>query len=319
MITALEMILFFQARNVKEKWLFGSSLFLSFLAMICQQSMSGYVMILVLLLILLKPALKEKTIFLAYLEIYLLLFGSCSFLYMTGYFIPEHFTTYDPITYLVAFSPLPLLCLFVTTLMYMLISFTAKEVHLTFLHKYIVGFFGVLLGFYILLCVINTLYPQITPFLNGISAFTFDRHWGSTRGGTYTIAFQAYVSLPPWRWLVGIGPDCFLTYVYSNLDKVTMARHFQSPPMANAHNEFLTMLVNTGLFGLISYAGIFLSSIRNALKSTNPFIKVVLFGILGYIINNLFSFQQVISTPFVFALLGILENLLRKEQKNASN
>lgn len=318
-ITAMEMVLYFEAKTAKTKWLFGSVLFLSFLAMICQGSISGYVTILVLMLILLKSALKEKAALLTYLEICLLLFGGCSLMYMTGYFIPNTFVEYDPITYLVAFSPLPLICLFVTFLVHMLICFTTKDLHLTALYKYIVTFTGVAFILYLLLCLINTLFPDITPFLNGISAFTFDRFWWSTRGGTYTIGVQAYVSLPWWRWLIGIGPDCFLTYVYDNLDKVTMAKCFKLQPLANAHNEFLTMLVNTGLFGVVSYVGIFVSSIKKTLKSENLFIKVILFGILGYIINNFFSFQQVISTSFVFVLLGILENLLREERANASN
>ena len=240
-------------------------------------------------------------------------------MYTTGYFMPGRFVEYDPITYLVAFSPLPLICLFVASLIYILVSFAIKGLDLGFLYKYIAGFIGIVFLGYLLVCLINTLFPQATPFLNEFSAFTFDRFWWSTRGGTYTIGFQAFISLPWWRWFVGIGPDCFLTYVYNNLDKVTMAECFKLQPLANAHNEFLTMLVNTGILGAVSYAGIFISGIKNALKSTNPFIKVILFGILGYIVNNLFSFQQVISTSFVFVLLGILENLLRKEPQNASN
>ena len=312
MITAMEMGLYFYSKNSKGKWLFGSSLFLSLLAMICQGSTSGYVTILILLLFLLKPALKNKKAFLSYLEIYLLLFGGCSLLYLTGYFIPGRFVEYDPITYLVAFSPLPLICLFIMSLVYMLTNFATKDFRLGFLYKYIVGLATFLFGLYLLFCLINTMFPHITPFFNNISAFTFDRFWWSTRGGTYTIGFQAYISLPWWRWFVGIGPDCFLTYVYDNLDKVTMAKCFKLQPLANAHNEWLTMLVNTGLLGTVSYIGIFVSSIKNAQNAINPFIKVIIFGILGYIINNLFSFQQVISTAFVFVLLGILENFSRK-------
>lgn len=319
MITAMELVLFFQADTRRKKWLLGGILFLSLSAMICQGSMSGYVTLFILLLLLLKPALQNKQSILRFLEIVLLLFGCCSVLYLTGYFIPGAYVEYDPIVYLAAFSPLPLICLFICSLLHMLVQFSAKDRNLSFLYKYIVVFIGFVFVCYLLLCLVNTLAPHRTPFLNGISAFTFDRFWWSTRGGTYTIGFQAYSSLPWWRQLIGIGPDCFLTYVYDNLDKITMAKYFKTQPLANAHNEFLTMLVNTGLLGAVSYAGIFLSTIKNAVKATNPFIKVILFGILGYMINNLFSFQQVISTSFVFVLLGILRNLLGKELSNASN
>ena len=319
MITALELVLYSQANTFKQKWLVGGILFLSLSAMICQGSMSGYVTLFILLLLLLKPALQNKHSILTFLEICLLLFGCCSVLYLTGYFIPGAYAEYDPIVYLVAFSPLPLICLFICSLLHMFISFSVKDRNLSFLYKYIVGSVAFVFVCYLLLCLVNTLTPNKTPFLNSISFFTFDRFWWSTRGGTYTVGFQAFLSLPWWRWFIGIGPDCFLTYVYNNLDKVTMAQCFKVQPLANAHNEFLTMLVNTGLLGAITYAGLFFNAIKKATKSANPFMKVILFGILGYVINNLFSFQQVISTSFVFVLLGILRNLLEKERKNASD
>lgn len=319
MITAMELILYFYSNSRKKKYLFGTALFFSLLAMICQGSMSGYITLLILLLLLLKTALKSKRSFLRYLEIYLFLFSGCTLTYITGYFIPGAYVEYDPIINLVAFSALPFICLFSVVILYMFLRFWTHDFDLSFLYKYVTGTVIVLFICYLVLCLVNTLFPYSTPFLNGISAFTFDRFWWSTRGGTYAIGVQAFISLPWWRWFIGIGPDCFLTYVYSHLDKVTVAECFKLQPLANAHNEFLTMLVNTGLLGLISYAGLFISSVKNALKSTNPFIKVILFGILGYMINNMFSFQQVISTSFVFVILGILENLLRKERLHASN
>lgn len=319
MIVAMELVFYFYAKNRKAKLLWGSALFFSLLALICQGSMSGYVALLVLLLLLLKPALNNKQAFMAYLEIYLLLFSGCTLTYITGYFIPGAYVEYDPIINLVAFSILPCISLFLVAILYIVLYFYTKDFHLSFLYKYVAGMTVALFAGYLVLCAVNTFCPNVTPFLNGNSFFTFNKYWWSTRGGTYAIGAQAYSSLPWYRKIVGIGPDCFLTYVYDNLDKVTVAKAFRIQPLANAHNEFLTMLVNTGLLGCISYAGIFISSIKNAYRNTNPFIKVILFGILGYMINNFFSFQQVISTSFVFVLLGILENLLKKEQENATN
>lgn len=318
-LVGMELVLYFQAKAWEKKLIFGITLFISLLALICQGSISGYVALFVLLLILLKPALACKQTFLTYLEIYLLLFSGCTLTYITGYFIPGAYVEYDAIVDLVAFSVLPCICLFCMAVLYMIIRFRTSTLHLTFLYKYIIGVVITLFVGYLILCTVNTLFPQATPFLNGISLFTFNRYWWSTRGGTYAIGVQAYLSLPWHRKIIGIGPDCFLTYVYDNLDKVTVAEHFKLQPLANAHNEFLTMLVNTGLLGLVTYAGIFAISIKNAFKNTKPFMKVILFGILGYMINNFFSFQQVISTPFVFVLLGMVENLLRKEKVNASN
>lgn len=319
MTVAMELIFYFMSKSLRVKLLSGIALFFSLMALICQGSMSGYITLFVLLLLLLKPALKHKQAFLTYLEIYVLLFSGCTLTYITGYFIPGSYVEYDPIINLVAFSPLPCICLFFIAIFYIFIYFGIKTLNLSFLYKYIVGSVIALFIVYLALCLINTCFPAITPFLNGNSFFTFDRFWWSTRGGTYAIGVQAFYSLPWYQKPVGIGPDCFLTYVYDNLEKVTVAKAFRTQPLANAHNEFLTMFVNTGLLGGISYVGIFVCSIKNTYRNTNPFIKMLLFGILGYMINNFFSFQQVISTSFAFTLLGLLENLLRKERKNATD
>lgn len=319
MLTAMELVLYFSASKKHDKILFGTTLFISLSAIICQGSMSGYVTLLFLLLLLLKPALQSKQAFLAYLEIYLFLFSGCTLTYVTGYFIPGAYVEYDTIVNLVAFSILPCFCLFCVAALYIAVYFGTQKIELTFLYKYVIGVVITVFIGYLGLCTVNTFMPQVTPFLNDNSLYTFDRFWWSTRGGTYAIGVQAFLSLPWYRMIFGIGPDCFLTYVYDNLDKVTVAKHFVIQPLANAHNELLTMLVNTGMAGLVAYAGIFITGIKNAYKSTNPFMKVLLFGILGYIVNNFFSFQQIISTPFVFVLLGMAESLVRKEQLHATN
>ncbi len=311
-LVGMELALYFFAVNRRAKIVWGITLLLSLTALIVQSSMSGYVALFIMLLILLKPALSGLTEFLTYTEIYLLLFGGCTLMYMTGYFVPNAYTIYDPLVNIVAFSPLPFLCLFLSVTFYMLIRFCDREVRLSFLYKYVVLLVVVLFILYLALCLINTLMPSLTPFLNGNGLFTLNRFWWSTRGGTYTIGVQAFFSLPWYRWFIGVGPDCFLTYVYENLDKVTMAKCFKIQPLANAHNEFLTILVNFGICGVACYAGLFINSIKNTLKSANPFMKIILFGIVGYITNNMFSFSQILNTPFVFVLLGILENTRRQ-------
>lgn len=318
-IVGMELYLYFQSKEKKEKCFFTLCLFLSLLSLICQGSMSGYATLLFLLLLLLRPALTSRHALLTYLEIYMLLFSGCTLTYISNYFIKGAYVEYDPIVNLVAFSPLPCVCLFLVASLYIIISFCTEKINLGFIYKYVVIVCIIFLAVYFIVCGINTFYPKITPFLNGNSFFTYNRYYFSTRGGTYTVGIQAFFSLPWYRKIMGIGPDCFLTYVYSHLDKISMAGCFQIQPLANAHNEFLTMLVNTGLLGCMAYMGIFFCSIKTALKTKNPYAKVVLYGILGYMINNFFSFQQIISTPFVFVLLGIIENFSRKEKINVTN
>lgn len=309
MITSLELYLYFYIQNFHMKCYLGAMLFLSMGAIICQGSTSGYAALFMLLLILLKEALKNIRNIQRFLEILLLLFGFCTLTYLTGYFIPGYYAESDPVTNLVAFSPLPFVCLFLTAALYILLSQCRRNISLSFLYRYIMGIFIALVLIYLLLCLVNTFWPFVTPVLNGKSLFTFSPYWFSTRGGTYAVGVEAFFSLSPLHKCTGIGPDCFLSYVYSHTANIPTASYFKIQPLANAHNELLTVLINTGILGCVFYAGIFISILKRGFSKKNPFINMLLFGILGYIINNMFSFQQVISTSFVFMLLGLCEAL----------
>ena len=312
-IVAMEIMIYFYSEDRKAKILWGTALTISLAALILQSSASGYAALFVLLLILLKPALSDLEKLLNYIEILLFLSGSCTLIYLTGYFAPGAYVIDDPYIDIIVFSPLGFIFWVICMALYIFLQSRMQPLKLQFLHKYIV--FSILTIFigYLTLCILNTANPKITPILNGNGLFTFDRFWWSTRGGTYTVGVQAYLSFPWYRWFIGIGPDCFLSYVYDNMDAIPMAQYFRTQPLANAHNELLTCLINYGLLGAVSYAGLFITNIKNSLKSTNPFVKIITFGILGYIINNFFSFSQILNTPFIFVLLGITENLRKAE------
>lgn len=70
--------------------------------------------------------------------------------------------------------------------------------------------------------------------------------------------------------LFGVGPDAMSGYLYQDGSRklqLLMEETFgASLVLTNAHNEWLTVLVDTGILGLISYAGIFVSAIVSFLK-----------------------------------------------------
>ena len=92
--------------------------------------------------------------------------------------------------------------------------------------------------------------------------------------------------------------------------------------LTNAHNEWLTILVNEGLLGFIGFAGMMVSFVVRAFQSwkTNVLGAACGMGVLAYTINNMFSFQQSMSTPTMFVILGLGECLLEqsRRQKNGT-
>ena len=78
---------------------------------------------------------------------------------------------------------------------------------------------------------------------------------------------------------------------------------------SNAHNEWLTLLIEQGILGEVAFSGIFITAFTNLRKklSQSPECLAIFLGLVGYLICSLFTFQHVLSTPFAFALLGMAE------------
>lgn len=174
-----------------------------------------------------------------------------------------------------------------------------------------------LLG-YFLLVLGNTCIEGGIFGLAGSSAFTFGNTWANSRGATWTCGILAYQSMTLLQKLVGIGTDCFAEYIYSlpELAEQVYAQ-FGNVRLTNAHNEWLTVLVNIGVLGLFSYAGIFLSALWRFGKAAKaqPMLFLCAVSILAYTLHNMVSFQQILNTPYVFIVLGIGEGFMRELRK----
>lgn len=171
-------------------------------------------------------------------------------------------------------------------------------------------------GSYILLVVLNTLLPSGIPGLAETNLFTFDEDWGSMRGATWTAGLQVWTGQDLLHRLVGVGPDAMVHYIYSGSDGELLQmvqEQFPGSRLFNAHGEWITNLANWGLFGMTAFAGIMISAFVRFWKAGKQAPMLYLFAIcvLGYTVNNLFSFQTMMNLPFLFIMLGIGEAQLR--------
>ncbi len=183
--------------------------------------------------------------------------------------------------------------------------------------------FTITIGVYILLLVWNTRIKGGIRFLGGESLLIFSEYWGSARGGTWSAGLSVFKSIPGLRKLVGVGPDCFAYHLYTIPDVTEKVMdQFGKSRLTNAHNEWLTMLVNNGIIGFIGYAGIFISACirfiskaEKMISSSDERVKCLyVFAIcaFAYTIHNIVSFQQILNTPFIFLMLGMGERLMRE-------
>ncbi len=142
-------------------------------------------------------------------------------------------------------------------------------------------------------------------FLNG-----FDDEWGNGRGFIWKYSIELFGELNIKRKLFGIGQDYFAGYSYSKQElALILDNRFGNARLTNAHNEFLTLTINNGIVGLLSYLfviGTFIHSfISKYKKDKNKFALVFLVCLISYTCNNMISFAQIMSTPYLFIIIGI--------------
>ncbi len=179
---------------------------------------------------------------------------------------------------------------------------------------------GVLLVSYVVLLAVNTLTGGAVTDTAG--ALTFSPTWGSNRGGTWMSGVMCFQEQDLLHKLFGIGPDGMPSYLYADGSErlVELVRNtFDDNRLTNAHNEWLTILVNEGVFGFVSYVGMMVTAICRFLRRRkDPIVTACGFCLLAYTVNNMFSFQQAMNVATIFIVLGIGENYLRESRRKES-
>lgn len=181
--------------------------------------------------------------------------------------------------------------------------------------RWIITAAGVLLLLlWFLLALLNTRIVGGLPGISENTIFILNANWGNGRGATWQTAVRAYASTDILQKFLGVGPDCFASFCYDNPEIANqLYAWFGNERLTNAHNEWLTMLVNLGALGLVSYAGIFISAFIRFLKGAKekPILYAIALSVLLYTVHGMVSFQQVLNVPFVMMLMGMGERSLR--------
>lgn len=151
--------------------------------------------------------------------------------------------------------------------------------------------------------------------LSVVSYFNWNDAWGNGRGRIWSFAVRVFAGESILHKLFGVGPDCFSSYLAAFYgDEVYLL--WGDKMLTNAHNEWLTTLINTGIFGVLSYIGIFVTAVRRYLRAWQQDYLLVgaAASVVSYMAYNFFCYQQVCCTPFVFLLLGVGEYILRQKR-----
>ena len=172
-----------------------------------------------------------------------------------------------------------------------------------------------LLVVYAVLLIVNTVGDGVISKVTGLpldDVLTFKPYWGSRRGATWMAGAKCFLEQDFIHKLIGVGPDCMSIFMYqdgSEALRFLVDDTFGTDRLTNAHNEWLTQLLNLGVLGAAAYLAVFVSALKR--------YRGMLLGVLAlgmYLVHSLVSFQQVMNAPLLFLVLGLCENQCRRAE-----
>ncbi len=312
----------------KKKWMRIAGiavLGMGMASLVTQGSSSGIVALVLLLGVFYLLSMRDAGRLQRFFEGCILLSGVCVFTWLVRKIWPDAMNYIEGTTELLTMSPLPfgllglsLLCRFWVCRSRQKGSFSERL--WVMLGTAAWGVAGVAVLVFVVLLAVNTARPGSIGPLSRLGAFTFDAAWGSNRGITWTAGLTCFLNQDLGGKLMGVGPDAMALYIHRGVDpalKQMVQDYFGGLSLTNAHNEWLTVLINEGLLGAAGYIGLMVTAIVRYLKAgrEDALTGAAGMGILAYTLNNIFSFQQVMSTSAVFLLMGIGEACLRGRKK----
>ncbi len=300
-------------------------LILAFLALLFQGSSSGTFCLLVLFFLLLLFALKNPKRLCAFFSLGLCLAAACLLGFLLRLCLPDALTLTEPSIDLFTKTPWVGVILSIVFLPLRLLSqrrppekLSPKVLKIAFVSLLLLALMGSLSFFILLLC--NTLQPGSIGFLSQYEIFTFDASWGSSRGATWTCGWLCFLEQTPLHKLFGVGPDCMSKALYNGSASLQNAveASFGTSRLTNAHNECLTLLVNCGILGLLSFLCMMGSAIVRFLQPQkgrqNTLAGACGLALLAYFVHNQVSFETILNVPTMYLLLGLGEGFLRKKK-----
>lgn len=130
---------------------------------------------------------------------------------------------------------------------------------------------------------------------------------GSVRGYIWKSAIEIFKNNP-----MGSGPGTFKgQFVPYNEG---YQQYIANTIVDFAHNDFLQIMVCTGIIGIVLYAAFLLTLLIRAVKAekNNPLVIIMLGSVVGYLAHSFFSFSIAIITPLFWVMAGVLDKTCRQ-------
>ncbi len=320
-----------------QKVLLYGYVLLGFATLTTQGSMSGIVALGAVLSVFLVMTAGHGGRMCRFWAVAALLSAACLFTWLLRGAAPDRINLEDKIIDLLTTGGLPVIMTIVSLLLMALFYILEKKgiyprKCMTILAKIYVTIMSCAVVLFIILTAVNTKYPGSLGRLSEYPAFTFSYCWGSNRGATWRAGLMCFSEQDIVHKLTGVGPDAMSAYIYQDGSEglLQMLNQVFGPNLrlTNTHNEWLTVLVDTGILGLIGFGGAMVTAMAAFFRKSGESGKAASgggsggfcsvccacgFSLLAYTVNNMFSFQQTVSLTTMIAILGMGMAFLRAE------
>ena len=292
-----------------------------FASLVTQNSDSAYFALAGFMLVFFWVCVKKRETLNRFVEVCTLFFAAGKAMYFLMQIHPNPDLEYDFITDLILNGTVTWillgLCLILCLFLYGRRNRPYQAVRMQWVSRGVLLAAAVVLAGIVGLIVLQSkdiLPDRLRGALSAVSYFNWNDTWGNGRGRIWSFAVRVFAGESVLHKLFGVGPDCFSSYVGAVHSEEAQLL-WGDKILTNAHNEWLTMLINTGIFGVLSYIGIFGTAVRRYLRAWQQDFLLVgaAASAVSYMAYNFFCYQQVCCTPFVFLMLGVGEYLMREK------
>ena len=164
---------------------------------------------------------------------------------------------------------------------------------------------GVMLLGAVVLALLANFWPGFPSLGRLDDVLIFNDDWGTYRGIAWRITAETWLAQPLWRKLFGVGPGMMHTAVaaWAGADITARMKTFYA-----AHNEYLELLLTTGVAGLAAWLWFVAVHLRKAAKNwLRPGVAPVALALVSYLAHAVISIRVSMIFPEIMLLFALLQ------------
>ena len=157
----------------------------------------------------------------------------------------------------------------------------------------------------VVLTVLANCWPSFPSLGRLDDVLIFNDDWGTYRGTAWRITAASWLDQPLWRKLLGVGPGMMHTAVanWAGADITDRMKTFYA-----AHNEYLELLLTTGVVGLAAWLWFVAAHLRKAAQNwLRPGVAPVTLALVSYLAHAVISIRVSMIFPEIMLLFALLQ------------